>query len=130
MRRIIPVVVLALALASQAVVPQARAQAGAAKDSGKPVYIVTYIDVTPANVPETSRQLQQLQTDSLKDRGAIRFEILQQDGRPNHLVILEAWQTRQLFEAHNTQAHTRLFREKLFPMLGSPYDERLHTMLP
>jgi quinol monooxygenase YgiN len=107
----------------------ASAQTPASKDSGKPVYIVTYIDVTPNNVPETTKQLQQLAADSLKDRGAIRFEILQQDGRPNHLVILEAWQNRQMFEAHNSAAHTRLFREKLFPMLGSPYDERLHTMI-
>ena len=106
------------------------AQTPASKDSGKPVYVVTYIDVIPTKIAETTRQLHKLAADSLKDRGVIRFEILQQDGRPNHLVILEAWQSRQLFEAHNAQAHTRLFREKLFPMLGSPYDERLHTLVP
>jgi hypothetical protein len=31
-------------------------------------------------------------------------------------------------EAHEGAAHTKKFREQIDPMLGSPYDERLHTI--
>ena len=94
------------------------------------LYGVTYIDVTPNWVPDTTKLLNQFAADSRKDPGCVRVEILQQDGRPNHLVILEVWQSRKAFEDHSALEHTKQFREKLFPMLGSPYDQRLHTALP
>ena len=38
-------------------------------------------------------------------------------------------ETRQAFDAHLAAAHTKRFREKLQPMLGSPYREGLHRLL-
>jgi len=35
---------------------------------------------------------------------------------------------RQALEAHEAAAHTKKFREQIDPLLGSPYDERLHTI--
>jgi len=42
---------------------------------------------------------------------------------------VEVWQSREAFEAHDASPHTRAYREKLQPMLGSPFDERLHYEL-
>jgi quinol monooxygenase YgiN len=39
------------------------------------------------------------------------------------------WENRAAFDAHLEAEHTREFRGKLQPMLGSPFDERLHVML-
>jgi quinol monooxygenase YgiN len=44
--------------------------------------------------------------------------------------MVEVWRSRQDFESHLAASHTRSFREKLQPMLGSPFDERLHKLLP
>jgi hypothetical protein len=30
---------------------------------------------------------------------------------------------------HSSAEHTKEFREKLHPMLGSPWDERLHSIV-
>jgi quinol monooxygenase YgiN len=67
--------------------------------------------------------------DSRKDPGAVRFEAFQQEGHPNHFTIFEVWQTRKAFDAHLAAEHTKRFRQALQPMLGSPFRERLHTLV-
>jgi quinol monooxygenase YgiN len=98
----------------------------------KNVYVVTHVDIagTPEVVAEATRLLREFSADSKKDRGVVRFELLIQDGRLNHFTIVEVWQTRDAFEAHSSAEHTKRFREKIQPMLGSPFDERLHGLLP
>jgi len=51
-----------------------------------------------------------------------------QVSRINHLTLVEVWENRQALEAHEGAAHTKKFREQIDSMLGSPYDERLHTI--
>lgn len=93
------------------------------------VYVVTHIDVMPNFAADTTKALREFASESKKDPGVIRFEVLQQDGRPNHYTIVELWRSRDAFEAHSASEHTRRFREKLHPMLGSPFDERLHALI-
>jgi quinol monooxygenase YgiN len=49
--------------------------------------------------------------------------------RGNHISIVEVWQNKKAFDEHVAAAHTRQFRQQIDPMLGSPYDERLHQSL-
>jgi quinol monooxygenase YgiN len=127
-RRVLPAIVLCgLIFMICAVVQKAAAQT-----AGKNVYVVTHVDVagTPAMVAEATRLLREFAADSQKDQGSVRFELLLQDGRLNHFTIVEVWQTRDAFEAHSGTEHTKRFREKIQPLLGSPFDERLHGLLP
>jgi quinol monooxygenase YgiN len=115
------VAILALAFTS----PMAPAQ------QPKNVYVVTLIDVipTPAGLGEVNKLLLNFAADSRKDPGVIRFDVVVQDGRPNHYTLLEVWQSREAFEKHAAAAHTREFRESLQHSLGSPFDERLNAVL-
>jgi len=107
-------------------------QIAAAQTPGKNIYVVTHVDIagTPAIVAEATRLLREFSADSQKDQGVVRFELLIQDGRLNHFTIVSVWQTREAFEAHAGAEHTKRFREKIQPMLGSPFDERLHSLVP
>jgi len=110
---------------------QKTAQAAAGRpDVAKNVYIVTHIDVMPNFSDGANKAIQKYAEDSRKDAGAISVEGLVQDGRPNHFTIMEWWQDRAALEAHSGQAHTKEFRDTLQPMLGAPFDERLHEPLP
>jgi quinol monooxygenase YgiN len=104
----------------------------AAQTPGKNVYVVTHVDIAGSRdiVAEATRLLREFSADSQKAQGVIRFELLLQDGRLNHFTIVEVWQTREAFESHSGAEHTKRFREKIQPMLGSPFDERLHSLLP
>jgi|SRR5258708_31172544 quinol monooxygenase YgiN len=118
--RIFPVVTLiGLTLASPALGQNASPPAPTG-----PVYVVTHLDILgPANTEKATPMLRQFVSDSRKDSGNVRFEMLQQNGRANHFTIVEVWQTRQAYEAHNAAEHTRQFREKVQPILGSPWDD-------
>jgi len=95
------------------------------------VYVVTHVDVIPPNggIATANKLLLEYATESRKDKGAVRMEVIVQDGRPNHFVIYEVWQSRAAFEAHTGTEYAKRFREKIQPILGSPFDERLHAVL-
>jgi quinol monooxygenase YgiN len=105
-------------------------QSAPAQNASKNVYIVTHIDVTPNFSDGAAKAIQKYAADSRKEKGAVSIEGLVQDGRPNHFTIVEVWQTRAAFEAHSGTAQARQFRETLQPMLGAPFDERLHEPIP
>ena len=90
---------------------------------------VAYIDVFPNFTDETLKALRQFATDSRKDKGSVRFEFLQDVVRTNHFSIVEVWQNWQAYVAHLTQEHSKHFREKIQPGLGSPFDERLYNLV-
>lgn len=98
-------------------------------NTGKQLYVITYVDVFPNFAAETGRQMQQFADDSRKDPGCVRFEVMRDVERTNHFSIVEVWQDRKSYEAHLGLAHTKTFREKIQPGLGSPFDERLYYLL-
>ena len=105
---------------------QALAQEAGARDR---VYVVTHADLLGPNMPAGKKLLQQYVADSRKEKGCVRIEVYEQISRLNHHMIVEVWESQQAFDAHIAAAHTVQFRQQLDPMLGSPYDERLHHIL-
>jgi quinol monooxygenase YgiN len=102
-----------------------------AQDTDERLYVVTHVDVLgPNGAAEAAKMLHQFVIDSRNDQGSVRFEALRDPDRLNHFTMVEVWRTRQDFESHLAAGHTKAFREKLQPMLGSPFDERLHKLLP
>lgn len=102
------------------------ARTSGAQGASDRLFVVTHVDLTPNNAPDGSKLLQQFTADSRHDSGVVRFELLQDNARPNHFTLVEVWENSKAFEAHESAEHTKSFREKLQPMLGSPFDERLH----
>jgi quinol monooxygenase YgiN len=94
------------------------------------LYVVTFVDVSPAYSKDAADLLKQFAADSRKDQGSVRFEVLRDFARANHLTVLEVWSSRDAFERHLTATYSKQFREKIQPMLGSPFDERLHILAP
>ena len=101
---------------------------GAEPGGGNPVYVLTHVDVPPASKDQTIDMLKQLAEASRKESGNIRFDVLQQEGRTNHLPLIEAWRDAQAQSAHAIANHTRAFRTQLVPMQGALYDERLYMV--
>jgi len=111
--------VLVATLAMLAVAPAARAQ------DDPTIFIVSYIEVTPASKAAAATLLRQVRDASRKDDGLIRLEVLQRTTPSNQFVILEIWKDQQALDAHAAAAHAKQFREKLTPILLAPVDDRL-----
>ena len=101
---------------------------GSAVGSGA-VYAVTHVDFIPPKKDEGIAALKDLVEPSRKDAGNLRFDLLQQASRPNHLTLVEIWKDIPALDAHAVAAHTKQFRDKLLPMSGSLFDERLYRAL-
>lgn len=96
---------------------------------GRPVYVLTHVDVFPAGKDEAAAMLKQLVEDSRKEPGAVRFDAIVQDAHPNHFHLIETWANDDARQAHALAGHTRQFRAQLVPLEGALYDERLFTEL-
>jgi quinol monooxygenase YgiN len=100
--------------------PTDMAKAGAA------VYVVSHVDVPPPRREECEAALRTLADESRKGAGNMRFEVDQQTNRPNHFTVVEVWKDRKAYDGRTTAGPQRTFRDKLGPMLGALYDERLY----
>ena len=93
------------------------------------IYVVTHVDVFPTG-KDQAVELVKAQADAArKDDGNLRFDVLQWDGHPNHFTLVEAWRDRKAFDASAAAPHTKEFRQKLTPLEGALYDERLYQAL-
>jgi quinol monooxygenase YgiN len=101
------------------------AQESGARDR---IYVVTHVDVVPTEAAAGTKLLKQYVAETQKDKGAVRVEAYIQISRVNHFTLIEVWQNRPAFDAHEAAAHTKQFRAQIEPLLGSPYDELLHTI--
>ena len=95
----------------------------------KPYYVVTYIEVAPAEVQKAAGLIKKHSAASKKQAGNLRFEALQGTGRKNHFLLLEAWEDQAARNEHAKSERTIAFRKSLQPLLYSPYDERPHAPL-
>ncbi len=96
---------------------------------GPAVYAVTHVDIIPPKKDDGIAALQQLAGPSRMEAGSLRYEVWQQNSRPNHFTLVEIWRDHAALEGHEGAAHTRTFRELLLPMSGSLYDQRLYRPL-
>jgi quinol monooxygenase YgiN len=93
------------------------------------VYVMTHVDVMPPYKDACAALLKVMRTGSLQDRGNIAYNVLRQDHEPNHFTIAEIWANRKNLDAHIGALHTVSFRQKLLPMTGALYDERVFVKL-
>ncbi len=93
------------------------------------IYVVTHVDVVPPGKDDAMAALKTMSTDTANDPGNISYEVLQQANRANHFTVVEAWTNRKAVDTHAMAAHTRAFRDKLAPIAGALYDERIYKAL-
>jgi quinol monooxygenase YgiN len=97
-----------------------------APPSGEPgadaVYVLTHVDVFPAGKDQAVDLVKVLAEAARKDPGNLWFDVLQQDGRPNHFTLFEGWRDHKAFEASIMAGHNKDFRQKLNPLECALYD--------
>ncbi len=101
----------------------------AAIGAKRAVFAVSHVDVPAARKDDAIAILNPLAEVSRKSEGNVRFEVVQQTNRPNHFGVIEAWKDRPAYDARGSRAAQKQFRDKLGPMLGALYDERLYRAL-
>jgi quinol monooxygenase YgiN len=92
--------------------------------------VLTFVDVFPPGKDQAAALLRQLAEANRKLAGNLLFDVLLRvPGVGNHFTLLEGWRDRHAFDASLMAASTRDFRQKLTPLEGALYDERLYHAL-
>jgi quinol monooxygenase YgiN len=100
---------------------------GPAKPHGKrAISVITHVDYAGAKKDAGLASIKQLSAASVNDAGVLRYDVLEQSAKPNHLTLVEVWRNEAALEAHEQAAHTRKFRDELLPIGGSPFDEQFY----
>ena len=66
---------------------------------------------------------------SRSESGNLRYEVQQQNNRPNHLTLFEIWKDHKALEAHESAPHAVRFRDASTPMSGALFDQRLYRAI-
>lgn len=104
--------------------------AGPKQHAGKgAIYVVTHVDVFPAGKDQAATLVTALAEAGRKLPGNLWFDVLQVVGHANHFTLVEGWQDRASFDASLMAPATRDFRQKITPLEGALYDERLYRAL-
>ena len=90
------------------------------------VYVASHVDVPPPRKDDLIALLNPLAEASRKGDGNLRYEVVQQTSRPNHFTVVEVWKDKKAYDARGSAAAQKTFRDKLGPMLGALYDERIY----
>jgi quinol monooxygenase YgiN len=93
------------------------------------LYAVSYVDVLPSARTSIVAALKQYRDASRKESGYVRFDMLEQIGRPGHFAIIETWKDQKAFETHGKASNEKQFQDALQPVRLSGYDERPYKTL-
>jgi quinol monooxygenase YgiN len=93
------------------------------------IWAVTHVDIIPPKKDEGIAAAKDLAAPSRQEAGNLRYDVLQQTSRPNHMTLVETWSNMKAVEAHEVASFMKKYREGLTPMSGSLYDQRLYRVL-
>jgi quinol monooxygenase YgiN len=94
-----------------------------------PIVVMTHIDIIPTSLEQGRARIKQLVDGNRHKYGNVRFDVLVQTNRQNHMTLIEGWKSQADKNAESSAAETVSFRHDLLPMSGSPYDERIYRPL-
>lgn len=93
------------------------------------IYVTTYVEVMANAIAPGVSLLEAYSDASRKQDGNLRFNVLQEIGRPNRFAIIEAWRDPGALDAHAKAASTLDFRNNLTAIETAPYDDRINSAL-
>jgi len=93
------------------------------------LYTVSYVDIMPSARATAVAALRQYRDTSRREDGYVRFEMLEQVGRPGHFAIVDTWKDQKAFDAHEMAAHVTRLRDAIQPIRLSDYDQRPYKTL-
>ena len=94
------------------------------------VYMQLHLDVFPPGLTPALAAVKQVAEAARKGEGNLRYDVVQSVKiNVSHMTLFGVWQSRKAFDDYEMSAYGRRFRDAIGPLLGSPYDDRLYTII-
>jgi quinol monooxygenase YgiN len=90
------------------------------------VYMQLHLDVFPPGIEPTLAAAKVVAEAARKGEGNLRYDVVKSVKQPqSHTTFLAAWRDRKAFDAYESSAYAREFRDIVGPLLGSPLIYRM-----
>ncbi|MBI3513779.1 MAG: antibiotic biosynthesis monooxygenase [Proteobacteria bacterium] len=93
------------------------------------IFLVQYIDVTPAGKDKAAAALREARALVTKDDGNQLFEIYAESARPTRFAVVSLWRNQKAVDAYGASPTFRVLRDQLELVRVTPFDERWLTLL-
>lgn len=94
-----------------------------------PIHVITHIYVQPGKEAEAKTLLKELVAVTRAESGCLRYELLQNRVVPTEFVLVEEWQSEEVFNAHKTAPQVEEAMLEGAPFLTSPPDIRRYELV-
>lgn len=93
--------------------------------------IVTCVNVwvKPENVDDFIKASVANHTQSIKEEGNLRFDVLQNNADPSRFTLYEAYASEEAAAFHKTTAHYNTWRETVAPWMAKPREGLAHSVI-
>jgi polar amino acid transport system substrate-binding protein len=88
-------------------------------------YVAIYLDVRQTSIHDAATLTARYVRATRADAGNLRADAYQEIGRPDRLIVMEAWKDLGSFDRHETAEHTLEFRDRLQAIERAPSDQRI-----
>jgi quinol monooxygenase YgiN len=93
------------------------------------IHVLTHVDLIPPHADAGLAAVEAYAAQLRADPSVLDVRILQQVYRKNHIELAQTFASLEAYEANLGAPETVAFREVLHPMLGAPFDDRLHYLV-
>jgi quinol monooxygenase YgiN len=87
---------------------------------------ITHVDLIQAHLQAGVESVKAIATQSRVLPGCLRFDVLTQNNRANHMTVVQAWRDVGVHRGYIVSALSKNFRNSLLERSGSLYDERYY----
>lgn len=94
------------------------------------IHVLTHVDLIPPNTDAGLAAIQGYVKALRADPAVVSVEILQQLFRKNHVELSIVFTSQEAYEQNLGAPATLAFRQELHPLIGAPFDDRLHILIP
>jgi quinol monooxygenase YgiN len=94
------------------------------------VYLHLHLDVFPGGTEPTLTAAKAVAEAARNGDGNLLYNVVRSVNPPqSHTTFIAAWRDRKAFDAYESSAYARQFRDTVGPLLGSPFDDRLYVSI-
>jgi hypothetical protein len=93
------------------------------------IHVLTHVDLIPPHADAGRVAIEAYAAELRADPSVLDVQILQQVYRKNHIELAQVFTSLKAYEANQGAPYTLAFRQELHPLLGAPFDDRLHYLI-
>jgi quinol monooxygenase YgiN len=93
------------------------------------IHVLTHVDLIPPNTDAGVAAIEKYVEVLRAQPDVLDVQVLQQYYRKNHIELALVFSSLEAYEANQGAPHTLAFRQELHPLIGAPFDDRLHVLI-